>query len=549
MVQISETDVLLSNKVGIERYKSNNMNISQCKPLPQSVTLTNDVSDFRKHEISKWNTNHAFYAWLAICYSTGPTSAMIRAYIPAVIQSIAHGLGHQRGSDEPCNTQGDNCYIKFGPVEIQYTSYTLYLKAIYTSVEGLISILLISMADFANYRKWLMILSVFLFGVLATPFIKLDKIERISLDIASILYCLLLCLDTVYQITEGSYIPIFMRTQMDNLKIQNNHEDMNNVKLGTSLKQGAQVSVLGMVAGNLGGITALLCGVIIKYHSRTSKEIGYHDFLVAITISGCITAVISILCGIFIPNLYGRKFLYDKKRSKLSQLIQFPFKRFYVLLRELYKYKEATKYVIAWVLWNISYSNFLSVFGLLFRSTLGIGSSDAEYTIFSFISYTVGCIGSLSWMFCFNWACKKQSCQTNAAIIKTSLYFLLFFGFFANFWGSLGVNKKFIIGFKYRWEFWLFEIIFVATSSAIRSLNRVVYSAMLPIGEENQYFGLEVMLGLATGWSESLIIALIQDKTGNSRAPFIPNCLLYMISIFFYWWSDIEVGMKTVNKW
>lgn len=80
-------------------------------------------------------------------------------------------------------------------------------------------------------------------------------------------------------------------------------------------------------------------------------------------------------------------------------------------------------------------------------------------------------------------------------------------------------------------------------------INRVVYSAVLPLGKENKYFGFEIMLGLCTGWSESLFVALIQDKTGNSRMPFIPNTVLYLVALVILIYVDIEAGMKKVKKW
>lgn len=521
----------------------------QTEPI-DSVSSSNSKQTYG---LERWDTNKIFYAWLSVCYSTGPTSAMSKSYVPAVIQSIAHALGHKKGSNEPCDKRGDNCYVQFGTGEVQYSSYVLYLKAIYTSIEGLVAIILMGIADYSNYRKWLMCGSIFLFGCFATPFVGLTAATRPVLIIASTLYSLLLVLDTVYQITEASYIPIFMRARYQKLvKMTADEEETESEDQvpagGKVLKRGATVSATGLIIGNVGGITALSIGVVITQTKGTALDIGYHDFLLAITVAGCVTTGFSIISAFLIPSLKGKDFDFSENSNKTLAILTFPMKRFCHILTEIYQYKEAFKYVIAWVLWNISYSNFLSIFGLLFRSTLGVGSSDKEYTVWQFISYVVGSLGSLFWMLAYSWICGRQADRKNVRSIKRSLYFLLSFGFFANFWGALGANSDSVVGFKHRWEFWTFQVLFVSSSSAIRSLNRVVYSSLLPNGEESQYFGLEIMLGLATGWSESLVIAVIQDRTGNSRLPFIPNCCLFGVAVLFYWWTDLEKGMKQVNK-
>ena len=93
----------------------------QTEPI-DSVSSSNSKQTYG---LERWDTNRIFYAWLLVCYSTGPTSAMSKSYVPAVIQSIAHALGHKKGSNEPCDKRGDNCYVQFGTGEVQYSSYAV----------------------------------------------------------------------------------------------------------------------------------------------------------------------------------------------------------------------------------------------------------------------------------------------------------------------------------------------------------------------------------------------------------------------------------------
>ena len=116
-------------------------------------------------------------------------------------------------------------------------------------------------ADYSNYRKLFLIFSILVYGFLALPFIGLTNNDYQTLVLASILYSLLIIDDSIYQILEGSYIPLFMRADKEN-----------------PMQRGSVVAVLGLFLGNLGGITALVIGIIISYLSGTPELKGYHNF-------------------------------------------------------------------------------------------------------------------------------------------------------------------------------------------------------------------------------------------------------------------------------
>ncbi|AAS50445.2 AAR080Wp [Eremothecium gossypii ATCC 10895] len=506
--------------------------------------------------LARWRGRWVFPAWLLVCFSTGPTYVMMRSFVPASLQTIAHELGHPKGHPAAhCRPRGDDCYIYVGGRDVQFTAYVLYMRALYTSIEGLIAIVLMGLADFSNYRKWLMTLSIVMYGALATPFVSQGSKTYGALILMSVLYCLMLCCNTIYTITEGSYIPVFM--DMARLAAA---RDAASAKLGDGveertagepvnpmLRRGAKVSVLGLIMGNLGSIVAVLVGIIITYSRGKPQAEGYSAFLLTITIAGCATIVLGSVASLGIPAIHGSRFPFDPQENKLITICKFPFRRFMYILRDLTHYREAFKYVVAWVLWNIAYSNFMQLFQLSFRATLG-STADKEYFVWQLMTSVIACVGSLTWMAVFRHFSARRTLRAQTQLLKTCLYAMMAVGVVVNFWGSLGASSRVPIGFKHRWEFWFFQVIYVSTSSAIRSLNRVAYSAMLPAGRENQYFGLEIMLGLATGWSQSLLVSVIQDRTGNARFPYIPNTLLLIVSLGFYYWSDLSHGMLAAGK-
>lgn len=495
--------------------------------LPDPATTDNRS----REEMLKWSTKKSLGIWLLICYATGPVSSMSRSYVPAAIQSAANKLGHLEGSNKPCPRRGNTrCLVKFGAGEIDYNSYILYIKAISTAVEGVLGIFTTGIADYSNYKKSIMVGTVFLYGCSALPFAGLYHGTYSQLTGMACLYALMQCIDSIYQITEGSFIPILMRSRA---AIRIKGSDPEQIKRRQVMNQGSLVSVLGIVIGNIGGITAALIGVIINYSWGSYVKIGYQKFLLAITIAGCLTIVAICFGAYFFPSVKGLK------KPPNANLLTMSVKRYITLLKGIRNYPEAWKLCVGWVIWNVSYSNFLSIFMLLFRQELGIGSSDGEYTVWNFMTFISATLGSVSWLLAYP--------RTPIKIKQWAIMFLIF-SVFANFWGCLGISKNTKVGYKHRAEFWIFEILYAGSSSALRSLNRTLYSSMLPEGSEAQYFGLEITMGVSVGWIGSLVNGSIQDRTGNLRWPMVPNIFLVLIALGLYCWVDTEKGMIDAEK-
>lgn len=76
---------------------------------------------------------------------------MAARYIPAVLQSVANAVGHVPGTNDPCARHGKIvCVVPFGPGEVDYNSYVLYLQAISRSIEGVLTLLIAGVADYGR---------------------------------------------------------------------------------------------------------------------------------------------------------------------------------------------------------------------------------------------------------------------------------------------------------------------------------------------------------------------------------------------------------------
>jgi MFS-type transporter involved in bile tolerance (Atg22 family) len=205
------------------------------------------------------------------------------------------------------------------------------------------------------------------------------------------------------------------------------------------------------------------------------------------------------------------------------------------LAKSIRQYPEAFKLCIGWILWFTASSGFNSVISLLFREVSGLGQGDRAYTVYTFTAVIFAVMGSVTWMFVF------PHLKWN---IKNYAYVFLSINTLCIFWGCLGISVNVPIGYKHTAEFWVEQFLFSSTFSALRATNRVIYSSMLPRGREAHFFGLESTLDLATGWISPLVQSVIQDRTHNLRYPMLPNLFLILIAAFFYYWTDLDKGIK-----
>ncbi|KAG5917005.1 hypothetical protein E4U61_003130 [Claviceps capensis] len=483
------------------------------------------------------STKKALWAWLILCFSTGPTSGMVNSYVTASIQSAANAVGHIPGTNKPCARRGAiKCVVKLGGRDVDYLSYLLYLRSISRATEGVVSILASGLADFSDYRKTMMMTSIYLFGVLALPFAGLTGNDYGHLNALSTLYVAISTVAGIYTVIEASYIPIFMRSvgwfgQREAMRMQD--QERATKSANKTWIQGSKVSVLGLVSGNLGAILGLLIGVIITYSRGSYVTEGYFNFLLAITVGGCLTIFCAGVGHFLLPNIPGAP------KPKGKSIFLLPLRTWLKLFTSIRRYPNAFKFCAGWVLWNTAYSNFLQLLAALFLETSGIQRGSNIYTVYTFMMVIFACVGSLSWLFTF---------RRTKLHIKHWAYIFLCVNGLCILWGCIGISNSSPIGYKHQAEFWVADALFMSTSSALRSLNRVLYASLIPKGSEAAFFGLEITLDLATGWINPLVQGAIQDRTHNLRFPMIPNLLLILVGGGLYVWTDVDKGVRDAEK-
>lgn len=90
------------------------------------------------------------------------------------------------------------------------------------------------------------------------------------------------------------------------------------------------------------------------------------------------------------------------------------------------------------------------------------------------------------------------------------------------------------LGLKCGSEFWVIECLYIATSSSFRSLNRALYSEVLPKGEESQFFGLEILVGIVGNWIIGYLGSIIKTRFEKDGFVVIVSLVMSMASLAVY---------------
>ncbi|RYO83146.1 hypothetical protein DL766_004660 [Monosporascus sp. MC13-8B] len=477
-------------------------------------------------------SSKAFWGWLTLNLSTGPTSAMLFTYLPAAIQTVANTIGHVPGSDEPCAAMGViTCVVPFGSREVDYLTYFLYLSSITRAVEAVACIITSGIADYSRFRKPLMMSAIYSFGALSLPLAALTAPSLSTLHALSALYCVSTVVMGVFMIIQASYIPIFMASVRGTLS--DNPAQAEPGRGGASWAKGAKVSTWGIVMSNIGMVASVLVGVIIAHAQRPPPGASLNSYLLAMTVSGAVTISIAVVGHFLLPGIPGIR------RPRNESVISLPFRSCWGLVRSVSSHPEAFKFCAGWVLWDAAWFNFIPLLSSLFLETTGLDLAAGAFSIFTLLGIVAGCVGCLAWMYAF---------PQVSTPIKTWLYTLLGVNILCVFWGCVGISARSAIGLKWAAEFWVIQVLFMTTNSALLSYNRVVYASFIPKGSEALLSGLIFILDLVTGWILPLIQGAIQDNTHNLRYSMLLSLGLMVASIPFFVWVRVEKGTKEAGK-
>eukprot|EP00002_Diphylleia_rotans_P038156 TRINITY_DN8631_c0_g1_i2.p1 TRINITY_DN8631_c0_g1~~TRINITY_DN8631_c0_g1_i2.p1 ORF type:complete len:170 (-),score=29.80 TRINITY_DN8631_c0_g1_i2:111-620(-) len=113
-------------------------------------------------------------------------------------------------------------------------------------------------------------------------------------------------------------------------------------------------------------------------------------------------------------------------------------------------------------------------------------------------------------------------------LLTLPLYGLL--GFFAPF-GLVTVEELYAFGFVYGLNI-----------GSVQSFSRTVFSDLIPMGYESEFFGLYEITDKGSSWIGPLIVSIILQATGSMRWALFVLIIFFIVPFFMLYNIDIAAG-------
>ncbi len=155
------------------------------------------------------------------------------------------------------------------------------------------------------------------------------------------------------------------------------------------------------------------------------------------------------------------------------------------------RYPEAIKFLLSYTIYADSALTLNSVVNNLFN--LSVRPSLVEYTVYSLVGSATSVFGATVFLYLF--PLPKFTLRQWAIICYTIMLLVCV-------WCLLGTSDNVPIGFQYRAELYVFQMVQSLAISILMALFKVLFPKMFPKGSELQYFGFQMVVSqnLSRGW-------------------------------------------------
>jgi len=464
-------------------------------------------------------------AWYLFSFAAEPTWAAVNAiFFPVILQALANGAAFQLDHTTPCNvnTTGTNpCVVQVGSWWIDTSAYPIYINSLAVFIQAIFFVSFSSLADHGNLRKIFMIVLGILSSIVNLLFLVI---------VSSSMYwfaAILIILSNLF--IGGSYV--FLYAYVPILTI--NHPDVADAKKEsneTYLEKyehvANSISSHGFSAGYVGSIIALIISIGIILLAGSGNT---YSFQIA-------TAFIGVWCLAFL--YFPLRHLKSRPGPPLPEgcnWLTYSWTQVFKTFRKMKHLMEAFKFLMAWFLVSDAVNTLISVAVLFAIGTLQM--SKLQILLAATLTPLAGGVGVYVWLFIQR---KLKLSSRQMVMIISSLYAVL------PAYGLLGFVAD--IGLKHIWEVWMVVIWHGMMIGALQSFCRVMFSELLPKGQESEFFGLYEITDKGSSWIGGLATAAIGNATHNLRYSFWLLLAMFVLPAIIVWFVDPKKGKREAEN-
>ncbi|KAJ3112528.1 Autophagy protein 22 [Phlyctochytrium bullatum] len=483
----------------------------------------------------------AFYAY---AFAIEPIVVVgITAFIPLILQSLAAAAGKDVNDvAKPCNytEAGYKCVVQVaGGAMVDVSSFVLYATSFSVALQAIFFISLGAVADHGTWRKRFMVGFMIGCGIFGVAFLTIRDSKLFAYG-ALLMVLANVCLGSSF-VFYNAFIPIYAkvhwyvssRTFTTPHLLERATENVCNAISAYSNILGYIGAIACFVLA--GGLSFVVARVLpadsplgIRGFEFGSAGVDTFGQQVGVAVTG-----LWVLVGSYFPIRYMRT-RPGRPLPDGENYLFYSWKRVGSTIRRARKLPNTFLLLMAWFLLSDAMTTIGSVTILFAQNELGF--SGTEIIAIAAAAPITAAGGNFLWLKFqqrYRWTTKQMLLLLVALMCGLPIY------------GILGLFLPF--GLKAKWELFPAGIYYGCLLAAVQSFARVLFSELLPPGQEAEFFALYAITDKGSSWFGPLVVAAITDVSHQIRYGFLFLFVILVLSVVCVWYIDVEKGRKDIE--
>lgn len=434
---------------------------------------------------------------------------------------MPQAIGHLKGSlDAPC-VEGQPCIIDIGKLSVTTSGFAYYVIAVSVFLQALTFISVGAMADYGRYRKKMLMATTVVGSSAAIMMITVVKPSLYwYAALLSILMNVAFGTATVFY---NAYLPLLAKNYHATEDIE--------VMVGEDLEDKEMVmkEVSSSVDSGIDKPPTVQSEVArLRKHDNISSYISTRGFILGYLAAFIVLALSALyiylvpnksffnlelcvaFCGVwwFLFSIFpfiSLKVRPGPELPKGTNYLAFSWQKVIKTVRKCRQLPVTFWYLMCFFLFSDGYSTMGSVAVIFGRTEMKVEYD--KLIIAVLISPFASVLGNA-----FFYLLQKFTKMTS----KSILVLLLGLMGLVPTYGVLGLFSD-RIGLHHEWEIYLFAVFYGFLVGALQSYSRVIFSELIPPGDESEFFSLYAITDKGSSWLGPLLQSLLLNATGNSR--------------------------------
>jgi UMF1 family MFS transporter len=212
-------------------------------------------------------------------------------------------------------------------------------------------------------------------------------------------------------------------------------------------------------------------------------------------------------------------------RNESSSPIRAGFQRLSSTLRDVQRYRQLFKFLIAFWLYNDGIGTII-IMAVIFGAEIGVGQADLIGAIL--LVQFVGVPFSIA----FGWLARRLGAKPSIML-------------------ALGVYTLIAIGgyfLQTALHFWILALLVGTVQGGSQALSRSLYGRMTPRAKVSEFFGFYDVSGKFSGILGPALFGIVGALTGSSRLSIISLVVFFVLGAWLLAGVDVEEGMRVAGE-